>query len=128
HGNAARGRGGPADRRAARCTGLATVGPARPRRTTPSPSVHGRGGRACPSTLTKASRPTSFDPDGTKPGQTPWRPRLHEAARKPRPPRRRRPLPRASPSEDRVRTARRSEEHTSELQSRANLVCRLLLE
>src|SRR5690606_41082012 len=34
-----------------------------------------------------------------------------------------RPVPR-----DRVRAAQRSEEHTSELQSRENLVCRLLLE
>src|SRR2546430_4184795 len=34
-----------------------------------------------------------------------------------------------SPSRDgRVRTATRSEEHTSELQSQSNLVCRLLLE
>src|SRR5690606_42119283 len=32
------------------------------------------------------------------------------------------------PSNDEVRGARRSEEHTSELQSRENLVCRLLLE
>src|SRR2546430_11495484 len=34
-------------------------------------------------------------------------------------------LPRAAPGADRVR---RSEEHTSELQSQSNLVCRLLLE
>src|SRR2546430_7934513 len=34
------------------------------------------------------------------------------------------PLPDASPS----KTASRSEEHTSELQSQSNLVCRLLLE
>src|SRR5207302_6633719 len=32
------------------------------------------------------------------------------------------------PSPDRVRADSRSEEHTSELQSRENLVCRLLLE
>src|SRR5690349_23980017 len=39
--------------------------------------------------------------------------------------RRRRPLRRAAP---RARRAARSEEHTSELQSRRDLVCRLLLE
>src|SRR2546430_10447980 len=44
--------------------------------------------------------------------------------RNPRPAgRRRRPIASAS-----GRTARRSEEHTSELQSQSNLVCRLLLE
>src|SRR3712207_7691772 len=41
-------------------------------------------------------------------------------------PRRRRPRVRARP--DRGRGAHRSEEHTSELQSRQYLVCRLLLE
>src|SRR5690606_42132920 len=35
---------------------------------------------------------------------------------------------RAMPRASRVRARRRSEEHTSELQSRENLVCRLLLE
>src|SRR5436309_12652883 len=35
--------------------------------------------------------------------------------------------PRVAPHEE-IRGARRSEEHTSELQSRENLVCRLLLE
>src|SRR5436309_8330879 len=39
-----------------------------------------------------------------------------------------RPLPRHSPDKYRVVPAVRSEEHTSELQSRENLVCRLLLE
>src|SRR5688572_32312229 len=34
----------------------------------------------------------------------------------------------ASASEERKRTLTRSEEHTSELQSQSNLVCRLLLE
>src|SRR5436309_9075559 len=34
----------------------------------------------------------------------------------------------SSPPNSRGRRARRSEEHTSELQSRENLVCRLLLE
>src|SRR2546421_12286965 len=33
-----------------------------------------------------------------------------------------------APGRDRSRRARRSEEHTSELQSRSDLVCRLLLE
>src|SRR5690606_42070492 len=37
-------------------------------------------------------------------------------------------LPRAERDDLRVRVPRRSEEHTSELQSRENLVCRLLLE
>src|SRR5690554_7685829 len=45
---------------------------------------------------------------------------------------RRRPLPpppcRRFPPEERPRRAPRSEEHTSELQSRPHLVCRLLLE
>src|SRR5690606_40875312 len=36
--------------------------------------------------------------------------------------------PRQQPRFLRIRPARRSEEHTSELQSRENLVCRLLLE
>src|SRR5204863_10134869 len=36
--------------------------------------------------------------------------------------------PRRTRSEGRHRSARRSEEHTSELQSRRDLVCRLLLE
>src|SRR5207302_11412804 len=36
--------------------------------------------------------------------------------------------PRARPPHDRLRQVVRSEEHTSELQSRENLVCRLLLE
>src|SRR2546427_3428689 len=38
-----------------------------------------------------------------------------------------RPLPTARPA-DRLTAAFRSEEHTSELQSQSNLVCRLLLE
>src|SRR2546430_13198109 len=33
-----------------------------------------------------------------------------------------------SPVEERIEKAQRSEEHTSELQSQSNLVCRLLLE
>src|SRR2546427_13059081 len=37
-------------------------------------------------------------------------------------------LPLPHPVEGRARAARRSEEHTSELQSQSNLVCRLLLE
>src|SRR5436309_3725483 len=45
-------------------------------------------------------------------------------ARPPRPPARKAVLPLGA----RGRTAFRSEEHTSELQSRENLVCRLLLE
>src|SRR5258706_10808841 len=36
--------------------------------------------------------------------------------------------PRGRPARDEARLARRSEEHTSELQSLTNLVCRLLLE
>src|SRR5205085_9640320 len=44
-------------------------------------------------------------------------------------PRRRRPHARLdAPVPERNRTQRRSEEHTSELQSQSNLVCRLLLE
>src|SRR3712207_6964146 len=43
-----------------------------------------------------------------------------------RPPPRRKPRP--SPDRRRSRTTPRSEEHTSELQSRQYLVCRLLLE
>src|SRR2546430_12741927 len=41
-----------------------------------------------------------------------------------------RPFPRHDPGHDAARPAnwRRSEEHTSELQSQSNLVCRLLLE
>src|SRR6266511_3303652 len=39
-----------------------------------------------------------------------------------------RPLPREDPRPPRPRRLLRSEEHTSELQSRENLVCRLLLE
>src|SRR3989449_7058897 len=59
------------------------------------------------------------------------------AARRSRPPRRRRPPPgagRRAPARRTERTRRRgasrerSEEHTSELQSRLHLVCRLLLE
>src|SRR2546430_13359829 len=38
------------------------------------------------------------------------------------------PLPRASCAQYREPPSRRSEEHTSELQSQSNLVCRLLLE
>src|SRR3712207_6905162 len=38
------------------------------------------------------------------------------------------PAPNAAPSPVRTRNVRRSEEHTSELQSRQYLVCRLLLE
>src|SRR3712207_8635673 len=38
------------------------------------------------------------------------------------------PAPRDAPARERERLARRSEEHTSELQSRQYLVCRLLLE
>src|SRR5207247_9924594 len=41
-------------------------------------------------------------------------------------PAQRRPLPR--PEDDEIRKQQRSEEHTSELQSRVDLVCRLLLE
>src|SRR2546427_8737842 len=47
------------------------------------------------------------------------------------PPRDRPPAPGGPPGRgpaDRSGTARRSEEHTSELQSQSNLVCRLLLE
>src|SRR5204863_7565975 len=47
----------------------------------------------------------------------------------PPPARRRRTAPPATPSRRRPdRSGRRSEEHTSELQSRRDLVCRLLLE
>src|SRR5260221_5232934 len=41
---------------------------------------------------------------------------------------RRRPLPRRDPPSSRRRRGVRSEEHTSELQSHSDLVCRLLLE
>src|SRR2546422_5275869 len=40
----------------------------------------------------------------------------------------RRPWPRRSPASSRTPSSGRSEEHTSELQSRLHLVCRLLLE
>src|SRR5438034_2568323 len=39
-----------------------------------------------------------------------------------------RPPPSSEPAETAVRVASRSEEHTSELQSHSDLVCRLLLE
>src|SRR5256885_8025269 len=55
---------------------------------------------------------------------------LHDAlpiCRRPRPPLRR-PSPRGAPRHARPARTRRSEEHTSELQSPCNLVCRLLLE
>src|SRR5690349_23024779 len=45
-----------------------------------------------------------------------------------RPPHRRRRRPRRRPRSPRTPPATRSEEHTSELQSRRDLVCRLLLE
>src|SRR5206468_4406980 len=54
---------------------------------------------------------------GGRPCGTPWRPR-----------RAGRPWPGCRPSRTRAGACTRSEEHTSELQSRSDLVCRLLLE
>src|SRR5690606_39466922 len=54
--------------------------------------------------------------------------RRHRPPRAPPPGRRRRPRPNRRAQRWRSRRRGRSEEHTSELQSRENLVCRLLLE
>src|SRR5690625_6621041 len=71
--------------------------------------------------------PMASGPTGSSASATPGRPTRiwwpDERGRRPDP-----AYPEAMADESALNTARRSEEHTSELQSRGHLVCRLLLE